>query len=128
MTNFADEYPGERLTVHIDHAATVTARMPTTDECARGYPKDVPVLVVVDGIADKVFPYFVALTFDNPHGQPEPDAARDAALYVLDIIGQDLNLVNGRVDELIGAVSRSPCSVAHLADEVREDRAAECAT
>lgn len=128
MTNFADEYPGEKLTVHIDHAAAVTARMPTADECARGYPQDVPVLVVADGAKDKVFPYFVALTFDDPHRQPEPNAVGEAALYVLDTIGQDLNLVNARVDELIGAVRRSPYSVTHLADEVREGQTAECAT
>jgi hypothetical protein len=130
VINFADQYPGEKLTVHIDRAAAVTARMPTQEECAAGYPPGAPVLVVEDGgTGGKVFPHLVALTFDDPHGQPAPDAVRDAALFVLRAIGQDLSLVHARIGDLIGAFRRSPCAVAHLAVEVREEQAAawQCA-
>jgi hypothetical protein len=110
---------------HIDHAATVTARMPTPEECAAGFTPDAPVLVVEGGgLDDKVFSSLTALTFDDPHGQPGPDAVRAAVLYVLGIIGQDLNLMNARVDELADAIRRSPCAVGHLADAIREEQSA----
>jgi hypothetical protein len=126
MTNFADEYPGEKLTVHISRAATVTARMPTPEECAAGSPPDAPVLVVDSGAptGSKVFPHLVALAFGDPHAQAAPDQVRDAALYVLGIIGQDLSLTNARIDELMCTLRTAPPDVARLADEVRAEQAA----
>ena len=109
------------MTVHIDHAAVVTARMPTSDECAHGFPDGVPVLVVDDGVMDKVFPHWVAVTFDDPHVRAEPDAVQDAAIYVLKMIGEQMELVGGRVTDLASAIRRSPCSVTHLADVMREE-------
>jgi hypothetical protein len=116
--------PTEKLTVHIDHAASVMVRMPTPEECAAGYPPGAPVLVVSDGVRDKVFPCSVTVMFDDPHGQPEPDAVRDAARYVLGVICEELSLVRARAADLADAFRRSPCSVVHLADEVREEREA----
>lgn len=116
--------PGDRGTMHIGYAAVVTARMPTAEECARGFQEGEPVLVVADGIRDKVYPAWVTLTFDDPHGQPEPDALRDITAYVLKLIGEQLHLTGGRVADLAGALRRSPCSVTHLADAMREEEEA----
>jgi Bacterial regulatory proteins, gntR family len=115
----------ERDRIHVDHASAVSARMPTADECAVGYPDGAPVLVVANGVRDKVFPHWVTLAFDDPHGQPEPDAVRESAAYVLGVIGEDLGLVAARVADLAEAVHRSPCSIVHLADKIRKERAAE---
>ena len=124
MTNFADQHAAESLAVHIDHAAVVAVRMPTAEECARGYQAGAPVIVVADGGRDEVFPSWVTLSFDDPHGQPEPDAVQDAARYVAAIIGEQLHNVGGMVTDLAAALRRSPCSVTHLADEVREEEKA----
>lgn len=121
--NKTAQIPGELRTVHIGHAASVTVRMPTADECARGCPEGAPVLVVSDGVRKNVFPHWVTLEFDDPHGQPEPDAARDAAAYVLDIAAERLGLAVARVEDLAAALRGSPCEVTHLADKVRQEEA-----
>jgi DNA-binding transcriptional regulator YhcF (GntR family) len=115
----------EQGRVHIDRASAVTVRMPTADERAVGYPDGAPVLVVANVGRDNVFPHWITLAFDDPHGQPEPDAVRESAVYVLGVIGEELGLVAARVADLAEAVYRSPCSVVHLADRIREERAAE---
>lgn len=122
-------HPGKAGTIRIDHAATVTARMPTAEEAARGYPPDMPVLVVSDpchpGRRDKVISGLAALVFGDPHATPEPDAVRDAALYVLGVIGEELNLVHGRVSDLMEAARQSPHGLTRLAGQVREERDAQ---
>ena len=115
----------EQARIHVDHASVVTTRMPTPDECAVGYPEGVPVLVVSNGVRDNVFPHWVTLAFDDPHGQPEPDAVGESAAYVLGVIDEELGLVAGRIADLAEAVRRSPCSIVHLADKIREERAAD---
>jgi len=112
-------------TIHINRAAVITTRMPTADECASGFPDGAPVLVVADGGPEKVFPYWVMLTCDDPHGQPEPGVFQDAAAYVLDVIAEELELVTGRYNDLAEALRRSPCNVPHLADRIRAERAAD---
>lgn len=112
--------------VTVDRAAKVTTRMATPAECARGYPEG-PVLVVTDRLGTRVHPHWVTLAFSEPHGQPEPDAVQQAAAYVLGVIGEDLDLLGTRIADLAGAFSLSPCRVAHMAGEVREERAAEWA-
>jgi hypothetical protein len=113
--------PGEPGTVHIDRGATVTARMPTAEECARGYPEGTPVMVLKDGSYDKIYPHWVTLQFDDPHGQPDPAAVHDTAAYVLRLIGEQLDLTRGRVTDLADALRWGPCHVAHLADKMREE-------
>lgn len=121
MTQHVTEQPAETRSVRIDHAAAVTARMPTPEECNAGFPLGVPVLVVADSHGrDKVFPHWVTVTFDDPHGQPEPDAVRDTAAYVLGVIGEHLGNARADLARLARALGQSPCSVTHLADEVRE--------
>jgi hypothetical protein len=124
MMNFTDEHPGETVSHHVDHAAVIRARMPTADECARGYAEGAPVLVVSNGITDKVFPCWVQVTVDGPHGTPEPDAVAQAAVYVLGIISERLDNLTADVDDLAGAFGRSPCSVVEQAGTVREEEAA----
>jgi hypothetical protein len=115
--------------MHIGHGATVTARMPTTEEVARGFPEGAPVMVVSNGANTKIVPHWVTLEFDDPHGQAAPDAVNDAARYVLRIISEQMQLTNGRIVDLAAALGQSPCHVGHLADEVRdeEDAAWQCA-
>lgn len=115
----------EQGRMHIDRASSVATRMPTPAERAVGYPEGAPVLVVGDGVRDKVFPHWITLQFDDPHGQPEPDAVRESADYVLGVICEELGLVAARVADLAEAIQRSPCSIVHLADQIREERAAE---
>ena len=123
MTNYFKATPGE---IHIDRAVTVATRMPTPDECALGYPEGDPVLVVTERVGPgKVFPRWVTLTFDDPHGQPEPDAVQAAAVEVLGVISEELGLVNARIADLADAAHRSPCSITHLADKIRDERDAE---
>ena len=95
-----DEHSGQAATFHVDRAAVIRARMPTPEECARGYAAGAPVLVVNDGITDKVFPCWVQVTVDDPHGTPQPDAVRDAAVYVLGIIGEQLDNLSADLDDL----------------------------
>ena len=112
-------------TMHIDHAAAVTARMPTPREIRRGFPADAPVLVIDRGHhGELVLPHYITVTFDGPHGTPEPDAARDAAVYVLGIIGERLGNLHADLDDLTGALSRSPCGVVDLAGKVHREQAA----
>jgi len=125
MTNIADERTRERITIRVDHAVAVTVRMPTPQERDRGYP-DAPVLVVTGwGSAEKVFPPWVELIFDDPHGQPEPGEVAAAAAYVLGTISEELANVRATVKSLAGAFGGPPCRVTELAAEVREERAAE---
>jgi hypothetical protein len=113
-------------TVRVDYAATFTARMPTDDELARGYPAGAPVLVIDCGgpNGSQVLPHYIGVTVGDPHGAPEPDAVRDAAVYVLGIIGERLGNLGADLGGLAGAFGRSPCSVVDLAGEVREEEAA----
>lgn len=125
MTNLTDERPAKTASFHIDRAAVIRVRMPTAEECARGYPAGDPVLVVSDGsLTDKVFPCWIQVTVDSPHGTPEPDAVAQAAVYVLGIIGERLNNLTADIGDLAGAFSWSPCSVTDLAGQVREQEAA----
>ena len=73
----------------------------------------------------RCFPHWVTLSYDDPHAQPEPDAERDAALFVLDVISEELGLIGARIADLAKAEHGSPCGVIHLADKIRQERDAE---
>ncbi len=121
-TTYADQQAQGKRTIHVGHAVTVAARMPTAAECARGYPVGSPVLVVTGWGCDKIYPQGYELAFDDPHGQPEADETREAAAYVLGTVSEELANIRGRVGDLRNALRGTPCRVTELAGQVREAR------
>jgi hypothetical protein len=126
MTQLRELPYGGLGTVHVDYAAAITARMPTSQECERGYPAGTPVLVVTRpaaGLRGEVvssFPSYITVTVDGPHVQPNPSDDQKATSYVLGVIAEELGLVADRVEDL--AAAAGSCGVVHLAAKVREER------
>src|SRR5580692_10994608 len=84
---------------YLSHDAVVTARMPTPDEWRRGYAPGVPVLAVVsESGKELVFSGdSTSVVVGAPRGALTPDGAKNAALYALDVIGEELGNLSGRV-------------------------------
>lgn len=116
-----------RDSVHVAHAAVVTARMPDADDLASGYPAGVPVLVVTSHVGKKTT--FASdrteLVFGDPDGVPELAEVTAAADFVFGVIAEDLGNVGGKLAALVGAAASSPGSVTRLADEYRRERCME---
>jgi hypothetical protein len=122
MTQLRELPHGGPGTTHIDYAAAITARMPSSQECERGYPAGKPVLVVTDqdrGVV-VVFASYITVTVDGPHVQPNPSDDQAATSYVLGVIAEELGLVAARVEDV--AAAAGSCNVVHLAAKVREER------
>jgi hypothetical protein len=105
----------------IDGFESLIARMPTPEECRdNGLPADAPVLVMRRGGGEQVYPAdMVRLT------SPAPSAARDAACYVAGQIIEDLDNVRAKIAVLCHAVESPSNEIIRLADEYRQQRAAQ---
>jgi DNA-binding transcriptional regulator YhcF (GntR family) len=113
---------------YVDHSAVVTARMPDPDECASGYPPDVPVLVITShaGRKETVFASDrTELIFGDPDGVPNIAEVTRAADFVFGIIAEDLANVGAKLEALVHAAETSPGSVTRLADQYRQERIME---
>lgn len=108
--------------IHPDGGTVITTRMPSEDECTRGYRPGVPVLVVTypSGV-DRVYG---GDTFSLVIGDREasPEEERDAARSVLAEISTGLEDVASKLDRFAEAAGRSGGSVVTLAAELADER------
>lgn len=114
----------ERGEFYLDRDAVIIARMPTPEERKHGYAPGIPVLAVVSGSGrELVFSGDSTLVVVGaPRGTLTPDEGRDAALYALGVIGEELGNLSGLVDALANAGRVSPGAVGRLADDWRRER------
>lgn len=111
----------------IDGFESVIARMPTPEECQdNGLPADAPVLVMRrHGGKEQIYAAgMVRLTIDTSPA-PTASAARDAARYVAEQILEDLDNVRAMIADLCRATESPSREIIRLADEYRQQRAAQ---
>lgn len=118
---------------YLTHSAIITARMPTLDECADGYPADAPVLVVTRPGAQlaagtarphaTVFPAAaVAIAVGDPEGTPGGTEVTDAAAEIFGMIAEDLESTRQKMAMLAAAARTSPGAITRLAGQLRHER------
>jgi hypothetical protein len=116
---------GDICLSEIDGLESVIARMPTVDECRYyGLSADAPVLIMRRRGREQLYAAdMVRLTVDAGP-PPAPDAAREAARYVVGHILEDLDHVRAKLADLADATEAPPQEIIRLADEYRRERAA----
>jgi hypothetical protein len=106
----------------------VSAHMPDASECQRyGLTPDIPILVIIRPGGQKYIARgdLTSVVLGDPADPVPPDQARDAALFILGIISEDLSNVGVRVAHLAAALGQSPGSVASLAVSYHDEKELE---
>jgi hypothetical protein len=103
----------------LDHFESLTARMPTEDECARGYPAGVPVIVVRKGARAGEMAYrsdLTEFTIDTTPA-PDPEGTREAIRSVLHHVMEDMGNNLDTLFRLASATGRTNRDVLRVAAE-----------
>lgn len=119
-----DQHVSTICLTDLDYFDHLTARMPTEAECARGYPADVPVIVVHKGGLAGELAYradLTEITIDNTPA-PDPEGTREAIRSVIHHVMEDMWNSLDDLGLLARATGRTNRDVLRLATERRQWR------